>query len=335
MDKKQIAFGISALVLSGAVFANADNGIPDDILIMEGDEDTIIAPPPKNSSSASKGPMRTHFFSGIEHTETVFTESGKLSNTSFVLADGSTRFNENFRLRYVLSESHSKTKGSTDDKGFSINYRIAPRYEKWVNPNFSFFIEPSFYRRSTSDGADNTEWQIKPGAQYALGKHIFFVTGEYKNLNRKRYARDNNGWSPEIKEDLDWERVNGEINYTYRQSRQLNWGINLNAGTTLDNADTAPAIFTRSNSYNVRPFVRIRHLAGVTTEFNVRYGHSESGKNWEGSNNLDYNINSNKQLTRNVRLVANFGYVTSERHTGVGWGDSEGFKTKLGLNFSF
>ncbi|GEA51855.1 hypothetical protein VIN01S_26590 [Vibrio inusitatus NBRC 102082] len=337
MVKKYSVVVLSALLVSGTVLADLSDlaDIPSDVLVMDGDEDTMIAPPEQPKVSKARGPMRTSFFTGVEYGESVYEYNGKGSNLVFVIADGGTRISENWRLRYILSEQHAETKGLDQDDGVSINYRIAPRYSKWVNPNFSYFIEPSYYRRTGSSGIENTEWQIKPGMQYALRKHIFFSTLEYKDLNRKRYARDENGWKPTIKEDRDFQRINAEVNYTYRQSTSFNWGLNINGGSTLDNADNVPDIYTRSRNYNIKPFVRLKHFNNITTEVNLRWGRAESGLNWGGSDTTEININNNMQLNRHLRLIANIGYRQATRHTDLGWGDSEGLKGRVGLNISF
>ncbi|PSU33853.1 hypothetical protein [Photobacterium lutimaris] len=338
MNIKPIAFVITTLIASATVWAETNDN---SLILMDPNDPVIDAPIQKSRSTRAKGPMRTNFFTGFEYSDNVYELSPRGSNLNWVIADGGTRINNNLRMRYVLSQSHEdkKAKGpgeAKSDLGASTNFRIMPRYSNWVNPRFSYFIEPQYARRSTNSGAGNTEYGLNTGMQYRLGANTFFFSPSYKHLVLERYSRDNNGFNPELVSEQNKNIVSGEFNYTYRHSNKLNYGFNINGNTTLDNdSDHLEHKYTRSRAWNIRPFIRASHMYGITTEFNIKYGSQESGPNWHGSDSLDFNLNNNKQLNRNLRLVTNFGYTTAEPHSGVGWGEKEGYKVKVGLNVSF
>ncbi|MGL6260925.1 hypothetical protein [Vibrio sp. WXL103] len=328
---KAVALTLSSIIFSVPALAER---APTNLLTMDGDDDIILVTDSARNARAGL-PRRTNFFTGIEHSETAYTLNPKNSSTRFIIADGSTRINKNFRMRFVLAENHVKNGNPQKEQAGKINYTLAPRYERWVSPRFSYFAEPVFMRRVEADGSENKEIKLKPGVQFTVGKHFINSTAEYKMIERKRYKTDNNGWNKELVEETEFNAWSAETNYTYRYSPKFNFGAAFMGNGTFDNSWDAR--FTRNKNWGIRPFVRYRHFYDITTEVNFRVGRNESGAHWAGHDSFDWNINNNMPINRNVRLVANIGYRSGTNHNKqhLGWGDREGMQGRVGVNLSF
>ncbi|WP_087016852.1 hypothetical protein [Thaumasiovibrio subtropicus] len=322
--KKKIALGVSAALLSGAAFANSGSNQID----MDGDIDTIQV---QQDSGASQ--RRTNFFTGLVYNESVSEYAPKRKSYRFVYLDGSTRINENFRFRHVLSESWLKESPDHTTQHGRVNFTLAPRYEQWVSPSFSWFAEPVLIRQTEAQGNTNYELKLKPGAQFTFGNHFISATGDYQFKWRERY---NSTASANGNRDNDrWNAYSFDINYVNRYSRTVNFGISGTYAGTPDNSDYD----NRRRNYNVKPFVRVRHFHDITTELNMLIGHEESGRYWNGYDYWAINFNNNKRLTRNIRGVANVQYRDNTRDFKDGPqdysnGDRQELQFRVGLNIT-
>ena len=330
--KKVMAFGVVSLALSASVFAEE---APTNLLTMDGDDDIIFISDSQARSGASM-PRRTSFFTGVEYSENVFDNAPKNETTRYIIADGSTRIHPNMRMRFVLSEGHTKEGNPQIERGSQLNYTLAPRYEKWVNPSFSYFAEPVLLRKVQADGSENREIKLKPGAQFTSGQHFLNSSAEYKMIQRERYATNDQGYNKKRIERVDFDAASLTVNYTYRYSKSFNYGANLSLNGTIDQSDYS----TRSKSYGVKTFIRASHLYGITTEFNVRYNQNQSGEFWAGSDTYGASFNNNIRINQHLRLVANLGYSEASAHTVSPKnknpaGDKTGMSVRVGANISF
>ena len=322
---KLIALGLGSLVISASAVADS---APENLLIMDDDEDIIYQVDTKQRRPGAPAPIRTRFFTGIERGENVFTNQAKTNSTRFVIADGSTRLHPNLRMRYVLAESYLESDYPQTKSGGRLNYTLAPRYEAWVNPNFSYFFEPVWLRRVEADGSENRDIKFKPGAQFTFGKHFVNTKAEYEISKRERYNDD--GRFRTIRSD----GYSADVNYTYRYSPSLNFGLESGYSGTFDNSDYD----TRRRNYNIKSSVRVKHWYDITTALNVRYVRNESGRYWVGDDIWGVNLNNNIPYNRHVRFVANLGYAKSSRHTAAPNGifrDKEEMSARVGVNLAF
>ncbi|WP_039464898.1 hypothetical protein [Photobacterium gaetbulicola] len=321
MNKKLI-LSIGTLLLSGGAWASqTDSGSFQ--IDMDGDVDTIQVRADSNPNL-----RRTNFFTGLNYNEAVFERAPKRSNVRLVYLDGSTRINEHWRIRHVLSEAwltEGKNQERTDGR---VNFTIAPRYEHWVSPKVSWFAEPVYIRGvEASNGLATQELKLKPGVQLTFGQHFISTTGDYQFKWRERYNREDND---------NWQAYSADVNYVYRYSPQFNFGISGTYSGTVDNSDYE---FRRKN-YNVKPFVRLRHYYDITTEVNTTFGREESGQHWVGYDYASISINNNKRITRNLRFVANAQYKEGKRNgppvgvTDWSGGDKEELQFRVGFNIT-
>ncbi|MGF1793289.1 hypothetical protein L4D21_22105 [Photobacterium profundum] len=326
---KKLVLGIGTLLLSGGTIASQVDSSSYQI-DMDGDIDTIQV---RSGSSSSASQRQTNFFTGLVYNEAVFDRAPKRSSYRFVYLDGSTRINENFRIRHVLSESWVDVKGDYKNDGYSndgrISFTIAPRYEQWVNPNVSWFAEPVYIRQAEAQGTASQELKLKPGVQLTFGQHFVSTTADYQFKWRERYDRTQN------RDNANWQGYSADVNYVYRYSPQINYGASVSYSGTVDNSDYE---FRRKN-YNVKPFVRFKHFYDITTELNTVIGHEESGQHWNGYDYVKLNINNNKRINSKLRFVANFQYGDNERHSPSGvtdysGGDKQEMQVRVGFNIT-
>ncbi|MDV5169533.1 hypothetical protein [Photobacterium rosenbergii] len=287
---------------------------------MDGDVDTIQV-----SSDSSASQRKTNFFTGLVYNQTVFDWQPKRESVRFVYLDGSTRINQNFRFRHVLSESWVKPTPDSSTQHGNINFTLAPRYEQWVSPSFSWFAEPVFIRQ-TEASSSNTSYELKfkPGAQFTFGQHFISTTADYAIKWRERYG-DNN-------DSGHWDSYSMDVNYVNRYSRSMNFGISGSYSATPDND-----VSGRRRNHNFKPFVRVRHMYDITTELNTVIGREESGPYWNGYDYVRFNVNNNKRLTNNLRLVANFQYGDNKRVYNGGFGkngDKQEMQVRIGANIT-
>ncbi|WP_146157064.1 hypothetical protein [Photobacterium rosenbergii] len=321
---KKLMLSIGTIMLSGGAMASQPDSSSFQI-DMDGDVDTIQV-----RSDSSPNQRRTNFFTGLVYNETVFDNAPKRSSYRLVYLDGSTRINENFRFRHVLSESWVDVKGAN---GYSndgrVSFTLAPRYEQWVSPRFSWFAEPVYIRQVEAQGTATQELKLKPGVQLTYGQHFISTTADYQFKWRERYDRTEN------RDNDNWQAYSADVNYVYRQSRQINYGASLSYNGTTDNSDYE---FRRKN-YNVKPFVRFNHYYGITTELNTVIGREESGRYWNGYDYVRVNVNNNKRINNNLRVVANFQYGDNQRHSPAhapdySGGDKQEMQVRVGLNIT-
>lgn len=324
---KKLALGLSTLLISGGAFANVKDSSSYQI-DMDGDVDTIQV-----QSDSSPSQRRTNFFTGIVYNESVFERAPKRKSVRLVYLDGSTRINQNFRFRHVLSESWVGVNGDYKNKGYDndgrVSFTLAPRYEQWVNPTVSWFAEPVYIRQVEAQGTATQELKLKPGVQLTFGQHFISTTADYQFKWRERYDRTEN------RDNDNWQGYSADVNYVYRYSPKLNFGGSVSYNGTTDNSDYD---FRRRN-YNVKPFVRFQHLYNITTEVNTVIGHEESGRYWNGYDYVRFNLNNNIRLNRNLRFVANFQYGDNERHMPPGapdysGGDKQELQIRVGFNIT-
>ncbi|MGR5143062.1 hypothetical protein ACQKPX_15405 [Photobacterium sp. DNB23_23_1] len=328
MNKKLI-LSIGALLFSGGALASQVDSSSYQI-DMDGDIDTIQV-----RSGSDTNQRRTNFFTGLVYNESVFDDGPKRSSTRLVYLDGSTRFNENFRFRHVLSESWVDVKGDykNDPQNLDgrISFTLAPRYEQWVSPRLSWFAEPVYIRQADAQGTASQELKLKPGLQLTFGQHFISTTADYQFKWRERYDRTEN------RDNHNWQGYSADVNYVFRHSPQINYGASASySGTTDNSVDNSE--FRRKN-YNVKPFVRFKHFYDITTEVNTVIGHEESGRYWNGYDYVRINVNNNKRLSSNLRMVANFQYGDNKRHSPAGVtdysnGDKQEMQVRVGFNIT-
>ena len=316
---KIIPILLGSLAFTG--YANAeDDG---KFLIMEDDVDIIRKAP---EYSSYKMPKRTSFFTGMEYNETVSDYTARTENIKYVVADGSTRLHENWRIRYVLSQIQNKSGIEQETSYKKTNFTIAPRYEQWVNPWFSFFAEPVYVHQSDPDaGQTNTEIKLRPGLQFTKGKHGLntvythsFVDKETENENIKK---------------TKFETFEIKANYIYRYGSRVNFGLELTRNGYVDNSDPE----FRRRAYAVKPSIRIKHWKGIVTEISTPYNYNEGGLKLSGSETVKINLNNNYPINKNMKLIANVGYSMVKLHeAGIDKEqDKNGLNAKLGFNLSF
>lgn len=319
---KKLMLSIGTLLLSGGALASQNDSSTYQI-DMDGDVDTIQV-----RSDSSPSQRKTNFFTGLNYNETVFDNGPKRTSHRLVYLDGSTRINENFRIRHVLSEAWVKEGKAQERSDGRVNFTIAPRYEQWVSPTLSWFAEPVYIRQTeASNGLATQELKLKPGVQLTYGQHFISTTADYQFKWRERYNREDND---------NWQAYSADVNYVYRYSPQLNFGISTAYNGTVDNSDYE---FRRKN-YNVKPFVRFRHYYDITTEVNTIIGREESGEHWAGYDYAAVNVNNNMRITRNLRLVANVQYKEGDRngpppgYTDYSGGDKKEMQVRIGFNIT-
>ncbi|MGF1682758.1 hypothetical protein [Photobacterium minamisatsumaniensis] len=323
--KKTLVLSIGTLLLSsGAIASQVDSSSYQ--IDMDGDIDTIQV---RSGESSSASQRRTNFFTGLVYNEAVFDRAPKRSSYRFVYLDGSTRINENFRFRHVLSESWVKEDKREKTKDGRVSFTLAPRYEQWVNPNVSWFAEPVYIRQAEAQGTATQELKLKPGVQFTFGQHFISTTGDYQFKWRERYDRSVH------RDSKNWQGYSADVNYVYRYSPQVNFGASVSYNGTTDHSDYE----TRRKSYNVKPFVRFKHFYDITTEMSTVIGHEESGQHWNGYDYVKFNINNNKRINSNLRFVANFQYGDNERHSPAGvtdysGGDKQEMQVRVGFNIT-
>ncbi|KHT62519.1 hypothetical protein RJ45_17025 [Photobacterium gaetbulicola] len=315
---KIIPILLGSLVCTG--YANAaDNG---EFLIMEDDVDIIRRAPEYSTYNI---PKRTSFFTGMEYNETVSDYFARTENIKYVVADGSTRLHDNWRIRYVLSQIQNKSGIEQETSYKKTNFTIAPRYEQWVNPWFSFFAEPVYVHQSDPDaGLTNTEIKLRPGLQFTYGKHGLNTVYTYSMVEKETENENIN---------TDFDTFEVKANYLYRYGSRLNFGLEFTRNGYVDNSDPQ----FRRRAFAVKPSVRIKHWKGIVTEISTPYNYNEAGVKLSGSETVKINLNNNYPINKNMKLIANFGYAMVKLHeSGVDKEtDKNGFDAKLGFNLSF
>ena len=281
----------------------------------------------RNRRPQRQAPLRTRVFIGTEHTENRFDNQGKTQNTNFLL-DGSTQINDSFRVGYVFNErTITYRDGNMDDNlGKRQNFTINPRYDRRVNPNFSWFL--AFPTRRTIDAHDGpTEenaYTIKPGFNYRMGDHTFNVTGHFRyieseNLGNNMPKRYNKAY-------------NFNPTYIYRLNRTTSLSLEMGI-TENDNLNN-------NWNRNIKPGVSHRWSNGIRTQFNVNFG-KNGQDNGRGVNYTNWQVNNNMPLNRNLDMLFNLGWRTGEQYEdedglpNEGTGDRETLYVKFGFNVKF
>ncbi|KEI71516.1 hypothetical protein [Endozoicomonas elysicola] len=292
-----------------------------DDLNIDGSNDIILVEAPTQKQPGRKGPPRTNFVSGIEYTETIYENQPKITNIVKILADGSTKFHKNWRLRYVLSQADAEKGIDQSEQPGRLNLVVAPRFEKWVSPRFSYFIEGIYKNSVEGRGWEKDEFVFKPGGSINLGRHFFNVVAEYQ-----------------YKETSDHEYNKGtaystgfhiEPTYIYRMNPRMNIGLRLVFNEQQDESQ----YFNK----NVKALVNYRFNNNIRTEFNVVVGKSGQAKNDSGHNYTDYNLNTSIPINKTFTGILNFGYRLGDQYNPNqwSWGDREGIFTKIAVSTRF
>lgn len=279
------------------------------------------------------GPKRTRFFSGIEYTDNTYDLNPRQQNWVRILADGSTKVHNNLRIRYVINQVNAY-KGKEGEESLSprTNVIVAPRYERWVSPNFNWWTE-LMLRESTSAsagpngarGSKDVEWKPKVGGNWSFGRNNFNAIAETMYREGKEFNNANWTWTDDTKYSTGYW---GEIGYTRRVNNRTNFGIKVFANE-IDNEWNNWARSVQVNA-NYRFSNRIR------TEIQIRRGKDGQKANDSGYRFTNYNINTNFPINDTFSGIFNVAYRTGKRYGNMpGWGDRDAMFFKAGVNVAF
>ena len=281
------------------------------------------------------GPKRTRFFSGLEFTETTYDNNPRQGNFVKVLVDGSTKVHPNLRIRYVLNQVQgNKGKDGEEVTGPRQNMIFAPRYEKWVSPQFNYWSEIMFRQSMSTSGSNNgargtrdQEYKVKAGGNWSRGRNNFNATIEYRYSENEFYEGDS--WAL----DKNTNYITGNffgLGWNYRVNPRINTGLRVEHNDTHND----------QKGYNttLKAHINYRFQNRVRTEFNVIKGDNGARNNDNGYKNTNFNLNTNFPINDTFNGVFNLGYRQGKRyHDGntPGWGDRKAFFTKVGVNVVF
>lgn len=325
MKKYLIPVMIGAFALP--VVANASDKVSEPVsfsaedLDIDGSGDIIVIENPNaRKKNTRKMPPRTSFFSGYEYTYKTFDNNPRVGTLVRILADGSTKINDNWRFRFVLSE-REQFKGENMDQGAGrINMVLAPRFEKWVNPNFSYFLEGTYKHQSESDGWEGKEYIFKPGFNLSYGKNFYNIVSQFQYKETDNYRNDNH--VSNYTTGIEVEQA-----FIHRYTTRINTGFKV-LYNQQDNANN-------NWNKNIRPFVNYRFNNNVRTEFNISFGKNGSD-NDSGHSYRNYNLNTNIPINSTFKAIVNFGYRKGKRYGDVAAaGDYTELFTKIGINTRF
>ena len=289
----------------------------------------------KNPWFHKDGPKRTRFFSGFEFTETTYDNAPRQGNFVKILADGSTKIHPNWRIRYVLNQIDSnKGKDGEEPNGPRQNMILAPRYEKWVSPRFSYWSEVMFRQSLSMSGSNNgargtrdNEYKVKAGGNWNRGRNNFNATIEYGYRENEFYEGDS--WALEKRTNYVTSNFVG-IGWNHRLNQRMNTGLRLEHNDTHND----------QKGYNttLKAHINYRFNNGVRTEFNIVKGDNGARNNDNGYKNTNYNLNTNFPINDTFNGIFNVAYREGKRyHDGntPGWGDRRAVFTKIGVNVAF
>lgn len=260
-----------------------------------------------NSAGAVK---RTRVLTGFEYEEYVYNNAPSQLFQSIIFADGSTKISDNFRLAYVLKETH-KYRGSnkTSEGNALLTTEFMPRYEKWVNETFNYAVE--FGYEKVTGFEESTRYQITPELNFTFGKHFLHL-----NL-------ESGYWDEEQAMFYETEPL-----YVYQFNNWINLGAKL-----LYHEDKNDFAWTEKA---VKPLVQFRFDNNVYLELRYERGETEifDGTGYDYNN---YALYSEIPITDYVSLLADLAYRDHKQRNGnqYTWGDKEGVFAKVGFVWTF
>ena len=307
-----VVFGLLICPLS----ANADSSVWSDVNIDGWDANSYgehISEDQLSSHNVSKSaplPKRTRMLTGYELEEYDYNEHGVEKLESLIYADGKTKITDNFALRYLFKEIQAYSKGEKVG-GEKMHFEIAPRFEKWVSPNFNYAVEFA-YEHVSGEGHNTTrKYWIKPEAAFSYGKHFLFVDLETRYLEHdKAYGYESEPW------------------YLYRVTDRFTMGfkvLHVNERNDWNYEERA-----------IKPLIQYRFQNNVYLELRYEQGQYENHAE-EGHKYKNFALYSEIPITENFSFLIDAAYRTGEQMNGnqYSWGDREGVFAKLGIISQF
>ena len=283
----------------------------------------------RRTPAARPQPLRTRMFIGTEHTENRYKNQGKTQNTNFLI-DGTTTFNDSWRVSYVINERNITYRDGNmnDNLGKRLNVTINPRYDRLVNPNFSWFLALPTRRSVDVNGQQFEEqaYTIKPGFNYRMGDHTFNVTGHFRYIENQNYANNHN--------------PNRNYNKAYNFNPTYIYRINTTTNVSLEIGITENDNPNNTWNRNIKPSIAHRWSNRMRSQFSVNIG-KNGQDNGRGVRYTNWQVNNNLPLNRNFDLIANLGWRTGEQYEdedglpNEGTGDRETLYIKFGFNVKF
>ncbi|RJX72048.1 hypothetical protein DZ860_09020 [Vibrio sinensis] len=253
---------------------------------------------------------RSRVLTGFEYEEYVYVNAPSQLFQSFIFADGSTKISDNFRLAYVLKETH-KYRGSNkvSEGNALLTTELMPRYEKWVNENFNFAVE--FGYEKVTGFEESTRYQITPELNFSLGKHFLHL-----NL-------ESGYWDEEKAMFYETEPL-----YVYRLNDWINIGSKF-----LYHEDKNDFAWTEMA---IKPLVQFRFDNNLYLELRYELGETEifDGTGYDYSN---YALYTEIPVNDTISLLADLAYRDHKQRNGnqYTWGDKEGVFAKVGIIWTF
>lgn len=262
------------------------------------------------SGSDDSKAKRTRMLTGYEYEEYVYKNAPSQLFKSFIFADGSTKFSENFRLAYVIKETHAyRGKDRVSEGNALLTIDLMPRYEKWVNENFNYAIEVGYEK--VSGFLESTQYQITPELNFSFGKHFLHL-----NL-------ESGYWKEEKAMFYESEPL-----YVYRFNDWINLG-----GKFLFHEDKNDFAWKETA---FKPLVQFRFDNNVYLELRYEKGKTEifDGTGYDYSN---YALYTEIPVNSSMSLLADLAYRDHKQRNAneYTWGDKEGVFAKVGIIWNF
>lgn len=266
----------------------------------------------QSSSANYSAPKRTRMLTGFEVEQHRYKKYPRQTLVSLIYADGKTKITDTFAVRYLFKEIQAYA-GLHDDKvgPQKMHFEIAPRYEKWISPNFNYAIE--FAYENISGGADDSEktYWLKTDAAFSCGNHFLFVDLETRYLEREK------AWGVEseplyIYSITDRLKVGGKVLYVDERT-DFHW-----------------------QEWAIKPLVQYRFDNDLYLELRYEKGATEihDGSGYQYDN---YALYTEIPMTEHFSFLIDAAYRTGNESNGnqYTWGDRNGLFAKVGVISSF
>ncbi|WP_221181766.1 hypothetical protein [Vibrio ponticus] len=285
----------------GAITTTSFEGLED----VGGFGDVLMA---SNESVATM--KRTRVLTGFEYEEYVYDNAPSQLFQSIIFADGSTKITDNFRLAYVLKETHKyRGKDKVSEGNALLTTELMPRYEKWVNESFNYAIE--FGYEKVTGFEESTRYQITPELNFTFGNHFLHL-----NL-------ESGYWDEEGAMFYETEPL-----YVYRLNNWINLGTKF-----LYHEDKNDFAWTETA---IKPLVQFKFDSGVYLELRYELGETEifDGTGYDYNN---YALYTEIPVNQSISLLADLAYRDHQQRNGnqYTWGDKEGVFAKVGVIWTF
>ncbi|WP_413111708.1 hypothetical protein [Thaumasiovibrio sp. DFM-14] len=324
--KKLTGLVSAALLVSPTIYANENiNGIWDNVELagygsivnvadslnrIGGIGDVYISAPTVSGGKASR------VLTGFEYEEAVYHNNPRSLLKSIIFADGSTKISDNFRMAYLLKETHQYNgRDNTSADSAAQTIELMPRYEKWISPELSYAFEFGYEKVTggLSDYQDRTNYSITPELNLGYDKHFLHL-----NLQVGYMDHGDRGMF-----------IESEPLYIYQYNDWINLGAKV-----LYNEEKNDFAW---KEYAFKPLVQFNFKNGIYLE--LRYERQETeqqgGATSYSSNN--YALYSEVPLTSDISFLADLAIRKGEvgGTSEYNWGDKEIAFAKVGLIWTF